>query len=124
MRLIIGGKNQGKLHYAQEKYGPLQVTEGSECPLELGQPAEILHDLHLLVARSMEQGLPADAVVEGFVGPKTIVICDEVGCGVVPVEKDARQWREATGRICCQLASRAQTVERVICGIPQVIKEE
>ena len=53
-----------------------------------------------------------------------ILICDEVGCGVVPVEPAQRARREAVGRLCCRLAERAERVERIFCGLPMVLKGE
>lgn len=51
-----------------------------------------------------------------------VVICNEVGLGIVPVDPVERMYREVTGRICCRLAARAVSVERVQCGIPMRIK--
>ena len=55
---------------------------------------------------------------------KEVVICSETGCGIVPLDKKERLAREATGRLMCALAAEADTVVRMICGIPQVIKGE
>ena len=54
---------------------------------------------------------------------KEIVICNEVGSGVIPMDPKQRQSREMTGRLCILLAQRAEKVVRLICGIPQIIKE-
>ena len=37
---------------------------------------------------------------------------------------DQRAAREAAGRLSCLLAARAETVVRVCCGIPQLLKGE
>ena len=50
------------------------------------------------------------------------VICDEVGCGVVPMERHDRERREAIGRLCCQLAQEAQAVYRLQCGLAMRLK--
>lgn len=52
------------------------------------------------------------------------VIATEVGGGVVPLDRAEREARERAGRLNCLLAGRAETVVRVFCGIPQVIKGE
>ncbi len=52
------------------------------------------------------------------------VTANEVGCGVVPVEAEQRRFRERAGRLSCLLAQRADTVIRVCCGLPQVLKGE
>lgn len=51
-----------------------------------------------------------------------VVIATEVGGGVVPMDERQRQSREAAGRLACLLAQRADTVVRVCCGLPQVLK--
>jgi adenosylcobinamide kinase/adenosylcobinamide-phosphate guanylyltransferase len=45
-----------------------------------------------------------------------------VGGGVVPVDARQRADREAAGRLACLLAARADTVIRVCCGLPQLLK--
>lgn len=52
-----------------------------------------------------------------------IVISTEIGGGVVPIEKMEREHRERAGRLACALAEKADTVIRVCCGIPQIIKD-
>ncbi|MBS5451212.1 MAG: bifunctional adenosylcobinamide kinase/adenosylcobinamide-phosphate guanylyltransferase [Coriobacteriia bacterium] len=46
----------------------------------------------------------------------------EQGCGIVPIDAHDRAVREAAGRLGCELATRADVVVRMACGIPQVIK--
>lgn len=62
------------------------------------------------------QGL-ADDLAE-----RKVVIATEVGGGVVPVDPEERRRREQAGRLACLLAERAETVIRVCCGLPQVLK--
>lgn len=51
-----------------------------------------------------------------------IVIATEIGGGVVPIDAAERAHREAAGRLACLLAARADTVVRVCCGLPQLLK--
>lgn len=53
-----------------------------------------------------------------------VVIATEVGGGVVPVDEKQRADREAAGRLACLLAQRADTVVRVFCGLPILLKGE
>ena len=53
---------------------------------------------------------------------KEIVVCDEVGSGVIPTTQIEREIREATGRLCNQLAQKAESVVRLVAGIPTKIK--
>ncbi len=101
--LIVGGAAQGKSAFARS----------------LSPEADIVDNLHERVRRAMENGepLPQAADFEG----KTIV-CNELGSGIVPMDVTERDWREATGRLCCDIAARADRVYRVCCGIAQCIK--
>ena len=54
--------------------------------------------------------------------PEVILICDEIGNGIVPVDAFERTYREQTGRILIRLAQKADEVVRVLCGIGQRIK--
>ena len=53
---------------------------------------------------------------------KAVVIATEVGGGVVPADPAERARREAAGRLACLLAAEADTVIRVCCGLPQLLK--
>ena len=54
--------------------------------------------------------------------PEIILVTNELGYGVVPVDRFDREYRERTGRICCEISKEAKEVPRVICGIGTVIK--
>ena len=74
-------------------------------------------DVQDLAARASDLTALADQLAEC-----EIVIATEVGGGVGPVEPAQRKSREAAGRLACLLAQRADTVIRVCCGLPQVLK--
>ncbi len=38
----------------------------------------------------------------------TVIITDEIGNGIIPVDQFERDWREQTGRICCYIASQSR----------------
>ena len=46
----------------------------------------------------------------------------EVGAGVIPLAALDREWRERAGRLACLLASRADIVVRMVCGVPIIVK--
>ena len=75
-----------------------------------------------LEALAAQVGEGWESLVPGLVA-KEVVICQEVGSGVIPLEKEARQMREYTGRLCTVLAEQADRVVRLFCGIPTIIKE-
>lgn len=126
MKLIVGGFGQGMLEAALQSYGGGPVADGAICSLQDACGAHAVDNLHLFIRRELEAGRPpSDAVGQILAqNPDVILICQEIGCGVVPTDAFDRDWREQTGRICCMIAARAQGVVRVFCGIPTVIKGE
>lgn len=130
MELIVGGYAQGKLHLAKERYPQARVISPEEYYAFLDEEASedvvILNALHQLIKKE----LPLQSM-EDILGdlmdlverhPNLVIISDEVGNGVVPMERSKREWREICGRILIQVAAKADRVERVLCGISQQIK--
>lgn len=122
MRLILGGAHQGKLAYALAAYGfsPDQVAETFQGACT----APVLCHLERVLRRALEVGTDYQRELETVLreNPDVVILCDEVGCGVVPLDPAERRWREAVGRTCCDLARRAETVDRVFCGLPMRLK--
>ncbi len=126
MILVIGGAFQGKLEYVRKTFkgGTGPVAEGESCTPEEVRQVSVVNHFHLLVKRLVEQGGdPHEAARKMLeINPDLIIISNELGCGVVPVTPFDRAYREAAGRVCCELAARAAEVHRVVCGLGQVIK--
>ena len=114
MVLIVGGMAQGKLEFARRELGVTAWSDGA-----IGEE-NCICDLH----RALRQQPEADAALEQWLTehPDGIIICDEVGCGVVPMDKEDRSWRERVGRTCCRLAEKAGAVYRVTCGLGARLK--
>ena len=72
-----------------------------------------------------ERALEAEPeVLSEELSANRVVIATEVGGGVVPIDPVERRRREAAGRLACALARRADTVIRVCCGLPELLKGE
>lgn len=87
----------------------------------------IINHLHLWVKDLLREGIEEAAVQSTILSwvathPNTILICDELGNGIVPLEKMDRIWREQTGRLMIELAKQAERVERILCGLGQRLK--
>ena len=125
MILILGGTAQGKLSRARALCGPNARELDGETAAPADLPgADLLDRFHLLVRREVEQGGDAEALARRILleCPRLVVVCDEVGMGVVPMDARDRAWREAVGRALCVLAAGADSVERVVAGLPQRLK--
>ena len=114
MVLIVGGMAQGKLDFARRELGVAAWSEGA-----LGE-ADCVHGLHRALRETLDWREALARWQEAH--PDGVVICDEVGCGVTPLDRADREWREKVGRICCALAQQAEAVYRVQCGLEARLK--
>lgn len=126
MMLIVGGAGQGKLAVAVQMCdtSEAEIIDGASCDLIRIPCGRVLYRLHLLVRRLLEAGMDPTAAVMSLVqeNPALIVVSDEIGCGIVPMQPFEREWREMTGRLCCHIAQESAQVVRVVAGIPTILK--
>ena len=115
MIFVIGGLASGKRNYVKNEFG---YSEGDIADAVLDE-RPVLYNLQDLVSVRLDE---TDSLLTALLN-KQVVICNEVGSGVVPIDRMERQTREATGRVCVALAEKAEKVVRVYCGIPNIIKE-
>ena len=122
MRLIIGGVGQGKLEYALKTYVFSQKDVAEEFSAACEKP--LFDQFQQAVHSALSEGRDPEALTEALLSanPEVIVLCDEVGCGVIPLQREERLWRETVGRLCCRLAQEAESVERIFCGLPMRLK--
>ena len=108
MKLYIGGAWQGQEELAR-----------GENP-----GAEILCEFHERVREAVGRGKDPRRFAERVCAekPDAVIVANEVGAGVVPVEASERAFREAVGRALCVIAQRADEVTRAVCGIGVRIK--
>ena len=127
MKLVIGGTAQGKLEYVLLKHDVQKnmVWDGVlPNDRKLNKNIVVINHFHQWVkSRMVSGGCPEDEIMSFLdCNEDCIIICDEIGNGIVPIDPFEREYRERTGRILVQLAMRAEEVERIICGIGQKIK--
>lgn len=127
IRLFIGGRAQGKLNYVLQKYqwGEELVWDAGMMQQDLPRGDTIIvNHFHDWVKRQLREGnCPEEAVAlltERYA--ECILISNEVGNGIVPGEAWEREYRDCLGGLLIELAARAETVERILCGIGQRIK--
>lgn len=122
MILVIGGAGQGKLRYAMAEWGISREEVATD--FKNAETARIFYDFQQAVQKSLQAGEDPAEKLEFLIAanPELIVLCDEVGCGVVPMDREERIWRETVGRLCCRMAQCARRVDRVFCGVPMRLK--
>lgn len=110
MILIVGGSYQGKTEYATTTF----------------PKAKYFNQAHLFVQKRLEEGKTQEEILSEIRSATSegqwVIISDEIGNGIVPMEDTDRAWREATGRILIELAKDADEVHRVVLGMGQRIK--
>ena len=125
MELIIGGAYQGKTDFAKRKYGfsdeDIYTCTESEGIRFGAKCINKLAEFTLWCIRNDKDAL--DIFKEHrSEWEDSVLICDDIFCGIVPLGADMRAWREMTGRLCGYLSSEARTVTRIFCGLEQRIK--
>jgi adenosylcobinamide kinase / adenosylcobinamide-phosphate guanylyltransferase len=77
---------------------------------------------HLLAGNDLEAvSAELEAALASPRGP-SFVVSNEVGLGIVPDNKLARQFRDAAGRLNQRIAARADTVLFMVAGLPLKVK--
>lgn len=109
MIFIIGGANQGKTAFAENNFG---------------EKYQLINQYHLRVKEQLQEGKDPLAEAEKLLNKteNCVIISDEIGYGLVPIDKFERLYRETSGRVNCYLAGQAEQVIRVVCGIGNRIK--
>lgn len=124
MIMIIGGAYQGKLAYAKETFPDVNWTDGEQCEKEEIFQCEGIFHFHKYIEHLLASGEDISGLAKQIKekNPDLILVTDEIGYGIVPMDPFLREVRETTGRVCTELAKDAEKVIRVVCGIPTVIK--
>ena len=125
MHLIIGGAFQGKTDWVKAQFF-LEGAPIPECSEDAAAclSARCVTHLERFALYCLRQGLEPAEVLEqrAEAWKNSVLICDDISCGVVPLEAETRAWREACGRMLNALSRRADTVTRIFCGLPQRLK--
>lgn len=149
MKLIIGGAYQGKRKFAKNTYHSYDGwIDGKTCSVQELTVCRGIDHFHEFVKRLIQgefeeeltagSDIPVHFSMADLSGleeqadvfakwlyqrnPQIQIVTNELGYGVVPIERSDRMWREAVGRICTALAAQADEVVRVVCGVGMRLK--
>ena len=122
--IIMGGAFQGKTQYATKIYPGLELTDGFNCPLDEIENCVAVNKFHSFTRRWLLEERTKEALLTMLENNRNLqlLISDEIGYGLVPIDDFEREYREFHGRVMTELAEKADCVERVVCGIQQRIK--
>ena len=120
MVLIIGGAYQGKLDHAREAFG---ITDGDVHACTAGEIDFSRRCIYKIEAFTYDHPDP----VGYFQSHRqqwadSILIMQDIFCGVVPMDGEKRAWRQKTGRLAQYLSREADQVSRIFCGLEQRLK--
>lgn len=123
MILVIGGAYQGKLDYVKKEY---ILSDEDVFSYEEGKSIEtdrkVIYGLEKYSLSCVKEGLLPEEEISKTDLEDKIVIINDISCGIVPMDKTERAWREGNGRMVTALALKAEIVIRVFCGIPCRLK--
>lgn len=120
MILIIGGAYQGKLDFAKKSFGFREEDIFTCTPGKIDFSERCINKVQESIWR-MEDPI-------GFFRANraqwadSVMILDDVSCGVVPMGAENRAWRENVGRLMQYLAGEAEQVSRIFCGLELRLK--
>ncbi|WP_293977376.1 bifunctional adenosylcobinamide kinase/adenosylcobinamide-phosphate guanylyltransferase [uncultured Clostridium sp.] len=134
MIFIIGGEHQGKLNYAlsltefkNEDVIDYSNMESLKLREIINCNKTVLYNFNILIKELLrvydDEEIVKEKINNMFKACRiSVVISNEIGYGIVPMDKFERRYRELTGRICCDIAKESKEVHRVVCGIGTIIK--
>lgn len=124
MILITGGAYQGKTEYAQKKYNIDKIFDCEKEDITRLSNTECICNFQYAVKYYSEREIDPIEAVKKIIekNPDIIIIMNEIGNGIVPIEKSERIWREQVGKTGCYLAENALEVIRIVCGCGVKIK--
>ncbi len=132
MILIIGGKSQGKRQFARRLLGIQEASfvDGGQASWEEFRDGKLVCNLHQMICRRLSEGAEPGELEARMArelmeqDPDRVILTDEIGSGIVPLDWREREYREIAGRISCQLAAGASQVWRVVAGLGMQIKPQ
>ncbi len=123
MQLIIGGRYEDKERFARSIGVSFERCVDGRKEAQAGK-ADVLTHLEAFIQKSEEDTEILISRLDDLIGRNKDItfICDEIGCGIVPLDRKEQEYRVKTGKILCYLARKAERVYRVFAGIGEKIK--
>lgn len=126
MKLYVGGCFAGQEQIAKEKEKGIDWVDGAVCSMPQLLTCGGVYDFQEFIYRQVKEKKDLSGFVQRLTAenPHMVIVSNEVGYGVVPLDQTEREYREIMGRISTGLAAFADRVSRTVCGIEVVLKDE
>ncbi len=134
MKFITGGAFQGKREFAEQllvREGVFdhETADGAADPFEAAYSRKLVVNVQDYVRRfAVHEEQEARERLRKFLdrlieeNPGAVAVMDEIGCGIVPVSREERLWRDLAGEAAQILAACSGDVYRVTGGLAQALK--
>ena len=120
MILIIGGAYQGKLTFAKETFGITDADVYICSEDEIDFSKRCIYQIEAFTACNEDPIGYFETHREDW--QDSILVLQDIFCGVVPMGAENREWRQRTGRLAQYLSKEATQVSRIFCGLEQRLK--
>ena len=120
MILIIGGAYQGKLDFAKEIFSITDSDVYTCVNGEVDFSKRCIYKIEEFTTHNEDPIGYFEAHREEW--QDSILIMQDIFCGVVPMGTENRAWRQRTGRLAQYLSKEANQVSRIFCGLEQRLK--
>ena len=120
MVLIIGGAYQGKLTFAKETFGITDADVYICSEDEIDFSKRCIYQIEVFTACNEDPIGYFETHREDW--QDSILVLQDIFCGVVPMGAENREWRQRTGRLAQYLSKEATQVSRIFCGLEQRLK--
>ncbi|MCR4723597.1 MAG: bifunctional adenosylcobinamide kinase/adenosylcobinamide-phosphate guanylyltransferase [Eubacteriales bacterium] len=125
MIIVFGGAYQGKTDFAKAEFG-LADSDIFECTEDgsLDLEKKAVSHLERFILKRIRDGKEVFGYFEEIADKlkDKIIICDDICCGVVPIEKEQRLWRDNVGKQMQIFCRGADEVYRVYCSLGERLK--
>ena len=123
MKLYIGGCFQGKREAVKKNENIKNIINAENADMEEMLSAEGIYGIDGFIRKNLDESL-VNELADRFISENknVVIINNEVGYGVVPIDKNERLFRELNGRFNIRIAQSSDEVYRVVSGICTRIK--
>ena len=124
MKMIIGGAYQGKRAFAKTAFSLGEEDIFTCHGEEIDFSAPCIDKIEEFTYSCVKAGKDPVAIFRQHEDEwkDAVLICQDIFCGVVPVDSLLRQWRQETGQLCQYLTKNAEADSRIFCGLEQRLK--